>query len=51
VTDPMLRMMQNLYSVIGMGPASLTRASQGNWRGIYAPGSPSNAAPNTINAA
>jgi len=51
VTDPMLRMMQNLYSVIGMGPASLTRPSQGNWRGIYTPGSPSSKAPNTINAA
>ena len=51
VTDPMLRMMENLYSVIGMGPASLTRPSQGNWQSIYAPGSPSSAAPNTINAA
>ena len=47
----MLRMMENLYSVIGMGPASLTRPSQGNWQSIYAPGSPSSAAPNTINAA
>ncbi len=51
VTAPLLQIMMNLYSVIGMGPASLTRPSQGNWRTIYAPGSPSSAAPNTINAA
>jgi hypothetical protein len=51
VTAPLLRIMQNLYSVIGMGPASLTRPSQGNWRSVYAPGSPSGAAANTVNAA
>ena len=48
---PLLRVMQNLYAVIGMGPASLTRPSQGNWQSIYAPGSPSSAAPDTVNAA
>ncbi len=51
VAGPLLRVMQNLYAVIGMGPASLTRPSQGNWQSIYAPGSPSSAAPNTVNAA
>jgi hypothetical protein len=51
VTEPLLRIMLNLYSVIGMGPASLTRPSQGNWRTAYATGSPSSAAPNTVNAA
>jgi len=51
VTDKLLRIMVNLYSVIGLGPASLTRPSQGNWRTVYAPGSPSSAAPNTVNAA
>ena len=51
VTVPLLQIMMNLYSVIGMGPASLTRPSQGNWRTIYAPGSTSSAAPNTVNAA
>ena len=51
VSAPLLRIMQNLYSVIGMGPASLTRPSQGNWQSIYAPGSPSSAAPNTVNQA
>jgi hypothetical protein len=43
--------MQNLYAVIGLGPASISQPSQGNWRTVYAPGSPSSAAPNTINAA
>ncbi len=51
VTDKLLRIMMNLYSVIGLGPASLTRPSQGNWRTVYAPGSPSSGAPNTVNAA
>ena len=51
VTDKLLRIMVNLYSVIGLGPASLTRPSQGNWRTVYAPGSPSSAAPTTVNAA
>jgi len=51
VTAPMLRIMENVYSVIGSGPAALTRPSQGNWRAIYAPGSVSAVAPNTNNAA
>jgi hypothetical protein len=51
VTDKLLRIMMNVYSVLGLGPASLTRPSQGNWRTVYAPGSPSSAAPNTVNAA
>jgi hypothetical protein len=51
VADPLRRVMQNLYGVIGMGPASLTRPSQGNWQSIYAPGSPSSAAPDTVNQA
>ncbi len=51
VTAPVLAIMKNLYTVIGSGPADLTRPSQGNWRTIYAPGSPSSAAPNTVNSA
>jgi hypothetical protein len=51
ITGPLLRIMENLYAVIGMGPACLTRPSQGNWRTIYTPGSPSTAAPSTVNAA
>ena len=51
VTAPLLRIMQNVYSVIGSGPASLTHPSQGNWRLTYAPGSPSAKAPNTVNVA
>jgi hypothetical protein len=51
ITIPLLRIMQNLYAVIGLGPASISQPSQGNWRTVYSPGSPSSAAPNTINAA
>ena len=51
VTAPLLRIMENVYSVIGSGPASLSRPSQGNWRAVYAPGSVSSIAPNTNNAA
>jgi len=50
-TAELLRMMENVYSVIGSGPASLTHPSQGNWTVAYAAGSPSRAAPNTVNAA
>jgi hypothetical protein len=51
VTAPLLRVMENLYAVIAMGPASVTRPSQGNWRAIYTPGSASAAAPKPNNAA
>ena len=51
VTAPLLRIMQNVYSVIGSGPASLTHPSQGNWALTYAPGSSSAKAPDTVNAA
>jgi hypothetical protein len=51
ITEPLARVMLNLYSVIGIGPASRTRPSEGNWRTVYAPGSPSSNAPNTVNAA
>ncbi len=50
-TAPLLRIMQNLYSVIGIGPASATRPSQGNWTAAYPTGSPSSAAPDTVNSA
>jgi hypothetical protein len=50
-TAQLLRIMENVYSVIGSGPASSTRPSQGTWAAVYAPGSPSSAAPNTVNAA
>ncbi len=32
VTPALLRIMENVYSVIGSGPASTTHPSQGNWR-------------------
>ncbi len=51
VTSVLLRIMENVYSVIGAGPASLTHPSQGNWQSIYTPGSASINAPNTDNAA
>jgi hypothetical protein len=51
VTAALLRVMENLYSVIGTGPASVTRPSQGTWATVYSPGSPSSAAPDTVNAA
>ena len=50
-TAEVLRMMENVYSVIGGGPASVSHPSQGNWTATYAAGSPSSAAPNTVNAA
>jgi hypothetical protein len=51
VSGPLLRIMQNLYAVIGPGPASVTQPSQGNWRTVYTPGSPLTAAPDTVNSA
>lgn len=51
VTAVLLRIMQNVYSVIGAGPGSLTHPSQGNWRAVYTPGSASINAPSTNNAA
>ncbi len=36
VTEPLLRIMENLYSVLGTGPAAATHPSQGNWSAIYA---------------
>jgi hypothetical protein len=51
VTAPLLRIMENVYSVIGLGPASLTRPSQGTWRAAYAPVSPSAAAPDITTSA
>ena len=49
VSTALLRVMENLYAVIGAGPASVTQPSQGNWGRVYtgAPviqGTPSNAA-------
>jgi hypothetical protein len=51
VTPALLRIMENVYSALGTGPAGLSHPSQGNWRTIYAPGSVSANAPNTENAA
>jgi hypothetical protein len=51
VTAPLLRVMENLYSVIAMGPASLTQPSQGTWQVAYAPGSAGIKAPTPNNAA
>jgi hypothetical protein len=51
VTAPLLQIMENLYSVVGAGPAGAIQPSQGTWRAVYTPGSPSLNAPNTDNAA
>jgi hypothetical protein len=51
VSAALLRIMENVYSVIGAGPADATRPSGGNWNTVYAAGSPSSQAPNTVNAA
>jgi hypothetical protein len=51
VTPTLVRIMENVYSVLGIGPAGLSRPSQGNWRSIYMPGSVSINAPNTQNSA
>jgi hypothetical protein len=35
VTSVLLRIMMNIYSVLGAGPASATHPSTGNWRNVY----------------
>ena len=51
VTGSLLRIMENVYSAIAFGPASLTRPSQGTWRYAYNPGVPApGAAPGTTTA-
>lgn len=45
ISAPLLRVMENLYSVIGRGPASATQPSQGNWRQTYAGSSVTQGAP------
>jgi len=39
VTETLLRIMVNVYAVIGMGPASITHPSSGTWRAAYPAGS------------
>ncbi len=51
VTAPLLRMMENVYSVLGSGPASVAHPSRGNWSTVYSAGSASIAAPNPTNSA
>jgi hypothetical protein len=51
VTAPLLRIMENVYSVLGSGPASASHPSQGNWSSVYTRGSASLAAPNPPNSA
>jgi hypothetical protein len=51
VTAPLLRTMENLYSVIAAGPASLIQPSQGTWRAAYGPGTAGIRAPTPSNAA
>jgi hypothetical protein len=43
--------MENLYSVIGLGPANLTQPSQGNWQTVYSAGSTPVKPPTVNNAA
>jgi hypothetical protein len=50
VTAPILRVMENIYSVLGTGPASATHPSQGNWSQVYG-GTSGPAAPIPNNAA
>jgi hypothetical protein len=40
LTTPLLRIMENVYSTIAFGPASVTRPSQGTWRNAYNSGVP-----------
>ncbi len=35
VTAPLLRIMENVYSVLGSGPADATHPSAGTWRQVY----------------
>jgi hypothetical protein len=35
VTSYLLRIMENIYSVLGTAPASITHPSTGNWRNVY----------------
>jgi hypothetical protein len=51
VTPILLRIMENLYSVLGAGPAAASHPSQGKWSSIYASGSVPVGAANTVNAA
>ena len=51
VTAPLQRMMENVYSVIGVGPAGLSHPSTGTWRSAYQPGSVSAAAPDVTTSA
>ena len=51
VTAPMLRVMENLYSVIAMGPAAAIQPSQGTWTTFYGPGTTGLRAPVVNNAA
>jgi hypothetical protein len=51
VTAPMLRVMENLYSVIAMGPAAAIQPSQGTWTTFYRPGTTGLRAPVVNNAA
>ena len=37
-SDALVRMTENLYGVIALGPASATRPSQGTWRAAYGTG-------------
>ncbi len=50
VTPHLLRIMENVYSVIGAGPASITHPSTGTWRAVYTPGSTSSRAPTSGSA-
>ncbi|HEV3280200.1 MAG TPA: N,N-dimethylformamidase beta subunit family domain-containing protein [Acidimicrobiales bacterium] len=51
VTAPLLRIMENVYSVLGSGPGAASHPSQGNWSSVYTRNSASLAAPNPTNSA
>lgn len=51
VTPQLLRAMLNIYSVLGLGPASRTHPSQANWESVYNSAPAPSAASGTINAA
>ncbi len=51
VTDVLQRAMENLYSVFGNGPASVTTPSQGNWDAIYTGSAASRATAHPTNSA
>ncbi len=50
ITTTLLRVMENVYSVLGAGPAGATHPSAGTWRAVYSTPSASTTPPATHSA-